>query len=91
MLDQGTKLTQLLSDVFTELPEVMSRLDADARTLANLIQQRAKRRQSEAEWAKEISYSAQIGSFSKHVFAISPSGIAWKNDLLPLKSGTRVR
>jgi hypothetical protein len=90
-IEQGTRLTTILSEVFAELPEVVDRLESDAEALDNLRQQREEGERQSAEWAREITYSAQIGTIFKDTLAISPAGISWKNQTYPLDAVTRVR
>jgi hypothetical protein len=90
-IEQGTRLTTILSEVFAELPEVVDRLESDAEALENLREQRDESERQSAEWAREITYSAQIGAIFKDTLAISPTGVSWKNQSYPLDAVTRVR
>jgi hypothetical protein len=91
LVDEGATLTQLLSDAFSELPEVSERVKRDAATLQNLARQRDERKRSEEEWAREITYSVEIGALGKRTFSISPEGVSWKDRRLSLDQITRVR
>lgn len=91
LIEQGTRLTDLLADVFAELPEVVERLDSDAEALQNLSRQREESAQSLREWEQAISYSAEIGTIFKDTLSISPNGVSWKGQSYPLKAVTRVR
>lgn len=91
LIDEGGRITSILADVFAELPEVVERLDEDAETLKSLAEQRRDAEMRGAEWAREITYSAQIGVLFKHTLSISPDGLAWKNQQFPLDNVTRVR
>jgi hypothetical protein len=90
-IEQGARLTTILSEVFAELPEVVDRLESDVEALDNLRQQREEGERQSAEWAREITYSAQIGAIFKDTLSISPAGISWKNQAYPLDAVTRVR
>jgi hypothetical protein len=90
-IEQGTRLTTILSEVFAELPEVVDRLESDAEALGNLREQRDQSERKSAEWAKEITYSVQIGRIFKDTLSISSAGISWKNQSYPLDAVTRVR
>jgi hypothetical protein len=90
-IEQGSRLTTILSEVFAELPEVVDRLESDVEALDNLRQQREEGERQSAEWAREITYSAQIGAIFKDTLSISPAGISWKNQTYPLDAVTRVR
>ena len=90
-IEQGTRLTTILSEVFAELPEVVDRLESDAEVLENLREQRDESERQSAEWAREITYSAQIGAIFKDTLSISPAGVSWKSQSYPLDAVTRVR
>src|SRR5690606_20424318 len=52
------------------------------------------RRQAEAhraEWAREITYRAEVGMVFKNTLSISPEGVSWKGQHYPLDAVTRVR
>lgn len=95
MLALSQRLTGLLQELFAELPDVSERVTEDARALADI---QVKRRQAEAqakvreqEWARDITYSADVGLVFKDSLSISPAGIEWKGQRYPLESITAVR
>lgn len=90
-IEQGGRLTTLLSEVFAELPQVADRLESDAEALDNLRKQREEGERQSAEWAREITYSTKIGLVFKYTLAISPQGVVWDNQSYPLDAVTRVR
>lgn len=83
-LDESSRLTRLLQEVFAEVPEVVERVDADAHTLAEMADDRE-------EWLREISYQAEVGILSKRTLQISEEGVSWASKRYPLKSISRVR
>lgn len=91
MLDQAHKMTQLLQEVFAELPEFVEKLGEDAETIEGLRRQAKEREKDHAKWARDISFSAGIGMFFKDELSISPDGIKWKGTTYPLESITAVR
>lgn len=95
MLALSQRLTGILQELFAELPDVSERVTEDARALADI---QVKRRQAEAqakvreqEWARDITYSADVGLVFKDSLSISPAGIEWKGQRYPLESITAVR
>lgn len=95
MLALSQRLTALLQDLFAELPDVSERVSEDARALADI---EVKRRHAESqakvreqEWAKDITYSADVGLVFKDTLSISPDGIDWKGQRYPLESITAAR
>lgn len=91
MLDQAHRMTELLRQIFAELPEVVERLEEDAQAITNLRKQAAERARNEAEWARSITFRAGIGLMFKSELAISPEGIQWNGQTVQLDSITRVR
>lgn len=91
MLHQAHRMTELLREIFAELPDVAERLDEDAEAIAGLRKQAADREKMDAEWARSITFRAEVGVMFKDELAISPDGIRWKGNRFPLESITRVR
>lgn len=91
MLDQARRLTDLLREVFAELPELAERLEEDAEALDDIEASRSASKNDRAEWAREIAYRAEIGMIMKDTLAISADGVSWRGKTYPLESVTRVR
>lgn len=91
MLAQSQRLTGLIQELFSELPEVADRAGQDADVLTDISQQRKRAIARHDEWAREITYRAEIGVVFKDTLSISPGGVSWKNQNFPLDSITRVR
>ena len=91
MLVQSQRLTGLIQEIFSEVPEIADRVGEDADALADIFQQRKQAASRKGEWAREITYRAEIGVMFKDVLSISPDGVSWKGQNFPLDSITRVR
>ncbi|CAN5304207.1 hypothetical protein BH09GEM1_BH09GEM1_42230 [soil metagenome] len=91
MLSAARRLTDLLRDVFAELPEFAERLEEDADALEELEAGQAASKDKRRVWAREISYRADIGMVLKDVLSISPDGVSWKGRSYPLDAINRVR
>ena len=91
MLTLSQQLTGLLQELFTELPEVSERVEQDADALADIVHERKQAAARRDEWAREITYRAEIGIIFKDTLSISPDGISWKGQSFSLDSITRVR
>lgn len=91
LLDTATRLNGLLRETFAELPEVLDRLGEDSDALDKLQEQRRDAKKRDAEWAKEITFSAELGIIFKDRLEISPQGVSWKGDTIPLDEVTRIR
>jgi hypothetical protein len=94
-INPSKKLTKLLGEIFSELPEFAERVEQDADTLSDLQSKRikgeAQAKAREAEWARSISFSAEVGIVFKDVLSISKNGIEWKGKKYPLETITAVR
>lgn len=91
MLVQSQRLTGLIQELFAELPEVAERVEQDSEALADIFQNRKKSEAQKNEWARDITYRAEVGVMFKDILSISPDGLAWKGQSFPLDSVTRVR
>ncbi|GAB3727146.1 hypothetical protein GCM10028862_03370 [Luteimonas pelagia] len=91
ILTQSQRLTGLLQELFAELPEVSERVEQDADALADIFHERKQAVARRDEWAREITYRAEIGVMFKDTLSISPDGISWKGQSFSLDSITRVR
>ncbi len=91
LLTQSQRLTGLIQELFAELPEVSERVEQDADALAEIFRERKQAVARQDEWAREITYRAEIGVMFKDALSISPDGILWKGHSFPLDSITRVR
>lgn len=91
MLDQSQRLTGLIQELFSEVPEISDRVEKDADALADILQQRKQAAARHGDWEREITYRAEIGVMFKDTLSISPHGVSWKGQDFPLDSITRVR
>lgn len=91
MLAHSQRLTDLLQELFAEVPDVSERVEQDADALADIFDKRKEESARKNEWEQEISYRAEVGLVFKDVLSISPEGVSWKNQKFPLDAVTRVR
>lgn len=91
MLAHSQRLTALIQELFSEVPEIADRAEEDADALADIFKQRKQSAARQGEWAREITYLAEIGVVFKDTLSISPQGVSWKHQNFPLDSITRVR
>jgi hypothetical protein len=91
MLAQSQRLTRLIQELFSEVPEISDRVEQDADALANIFQQRKQAAARQEEWARDIVYQVEVGVLFKDTLSISPQGVSWKGQGFPLDSITRVR
>jgi len=91
MLAQSRRLTALLQELFSELPELTEQVGQDADTLKEIAQDLAEAESARREWERQIIYSAEVGAVFKSTLSISPKGISWQGRNFPLETITRVR
>ena len=91
MLEQSQKLTELIKVLFAELPEVVVQAVEDAEALADIFESQSQAESDNEEWAKDITYKAEIGILFKDTLSISPDGIVWGHEQHKLENITRVR
>lgn len=92
MLSQSQRITSLLQERFSELPELSETLEQDASAIESLFQNRRQAEARKEEWAQEITFQVEVGGLlNRHVLGISPDGIEWKGIKYPLESITHVR
>ena len=91
MLTHSQRLMEVIQELFAEVPEIANRVEEDADALADIFQKRKQADLHKDEWAREITYRAEIGILFKDVLSISPQGISWKERNFPLDSITHVR
>jgi len=95
MLDSSKRLTILIQELFAELPEVAERVEQDVDTLSDIhtrrTQAKAQAQKREAEWARAVTFSADVGLIFKDTLSISPEGVVWKGNRYPLDAITAVR
>lgn len=91
MVEQSKRLMGLLQEVFAEVPDVSDKVEEDAEALDRIVEERKEAEEQASEWAEEITYREEIGTFFKNTLSISPEGVQWKNQIFPLASVTRVR
>jgi hypothetical protein len=95
LLDGARYLTNMLAEVFAELPEMAEIIEQDATTLDEIDARwqaaSAGNAAAQEEWARSITYQAEVGLVIKDTLSISPAGISWKGRHYPLDSVTTVR
>jgi len=91
MIAQTQRLTDLIQELFAELPEVVEKVGQDTKALSDILHNRKESEAQENQWAKDITYSAEVGMMFKDTLSISPNGLSWKNQRFPLDTITRVR
>lgn len=88
---ESMRITALIQELFSEIPEVADKVAEDANALRDIQAQRSQAAARQGEWEQEISYSTDVGRLFKDRLSISSAGIVWKNRRYALESVTQVR
>lgn len=91
LVGAATHITDLLQDVFAELPEMHEQLERDEEAIGQAVADRARAEEERLEWERSIQYEARIGSVFQDVLSVSAAGVTWRNRVYPLGSITRLR
>lgn len=91
LTESAQKVSQLIQQYFSEVPELEERIEEDISTLDELIEGKKKQEEEDATFAKEITFSAEIGLVFKELLSISPQGISYGATKYGLDEITRVR
>ena len=95
MLETARRVTGLLEKLFAKLPQISELAEQDSRTLIDIKITRenaqAERQKNHADWAKAITFAADVGFVFKDRLSVDPSGVQWKGVKWPLESITAVR
>ena len=91
MLAQSKRLTELLQELFVDVPELSERVSEDRSAIESLAEGIKKSEAEVREWEREITYDADVGALFKSKLSVSPKGISWQGQTFPLESITRVR
>ena len=91
MMNPARRMTDLLSELFSELPEVAETLGQDSEALANIAKKESNAKSEKLQWERDIAFEQAIGLVFKDTLKISSAGVQWKDKCYPLESITRVR
>jgi len=84
-------VTELCTEVFAELPEFSERVEEDLDAIRDIAASNESGALQAEEFAREISYSAEVGTFIKHRIALSPQAIEWKDASFALEQIDAIR
>jgi hypothetical protein len=90
LTDISLNLTKVNQELFSNIPEFMDTLEKDEDALEEIKQNQAERKQKDAKWAIDITYSAEIGLVMKDTLRISPDGASYAGKNIPLEKITYV-
>ena len=93
-VELSQKISEVIKELFAELPEIVEKVEEDIDTLDDLFSQiqesKDKREIEERQFQESLNYSVEIGVLMKDKLSISSKGITWKDKTYPLESITRV-
>lgn len=88
---QSQRITELLKEIFSEIPEVSERVEKDAVDLQEISKNRQEEEKKQVQFDKDISFKAEVGMMFKDELEIGPDGVVWKGKKFPLASITAVK
>lgn len=89
-LETSLSLTKTNREFFEDIPEFVERVDQDEETLVQFQADKEKGREENEQWARDITYSAEIGLVFKEVLSLSPNGVSYGGKSYPLDAITRI-
>jgi len=89
-LDLAKKVSEVLKELFAELPEILETVENDIDTLDDLFYQKKEAEYEEKKFEESLNYSVEIGIVLKDKLSISSKGITWKNKTYPLDTVSRI-
>ncbi|KAA2235877.1 hypothetical protein [Salinarimonas soli] len=90
-IDAPARLTTFLKERFAIVDDIAERVSEDDAFLKDAVEQRRQSELSRQEFEREITYSAEVGLIFKDSISISPKGVSWKGQHIPLEEITRIR
>ena len=91
LVEEAQDLVRALRSLFAELPEFVEQADQDLDALDELARGKAKAVENDAQWAKDITYRAEVGAVIKTTLEISPNGVYWGEVGFDLHQVSRIR
>lgn len=88
---QSQRITQVLTELFSEISEISERVEKDAVDLQEISNDRKKEEKKQAEFDKDITFKAEVGMMFKDELEIGPNGVVWKDKRFPLASITAIK
>ena len=93
-VELSQQISEVIKELFAELPEIVEKVEEDIDTLDDLFSQiqesKDKREIEERQFQESLNYSVEIGILMKDKLSISSKGITWKDKTYSLESITRV-
>lgn len=89
-LEISLSLTKINRELFENIPEFVDRVDQDQEALAQFKVDNEKSKEEREQWAKDITYIAEIGLVFKEILSLSPEGASFGGKNYPLDSITRI-
>lgn len=89
-LELSKRISEVLKELFAELPEVLEIVENDINTLEDLFYKEQEAKHKEQELEESLNYSVEIGIIMKDKLSISSKNITWKNKTYPLDTISRM-
>lgn len=89
-LELSKRISEILKELFAELPEVLEIVENDINTLEDLFYKKQEAKHKEQQLEESLNYSVEIGIIMKDKLSISSKNITWKNKTYPLDTISRM-
>jgi hypothetical protein len=91
MFSVPAQITEFLQSNFPAINDIADQVSEVIEYLRSAQEAKCQAEANKQEFDRSISYSAEIGIVFKDRVQISPAGIYWRNNHLPLETITRIR
>lgn len=91
MLAPAKRILSLLTEVFSETPEMLEYLKEDAEALQDIEKKRASKKSGAPDGSGGISYRAEVGLLFKDTLSIASGKVSWKGQQYALDAITGIR
>lgn len=91
MMGSAQRLTNLLAEVLSEVPELQETVSGDSAALEDLARQKQEADEQTRQWAEAITFSADVGLVNVAKLELAPTGVSWNGIHFPLEAVSRVR
>lgn len=78
------RITELLKDIFKEVPQIYDKAQEDSATLETILSDRERSKEKQKDFDQEITYQTDVGLIFKDKLKISPEGVDYKSQHLDL-------
>lgn len=90
-IELSTRITEFVAAQFPFVGVITDFIASDREFLSDAKEERKLAKERDEEFRNSITYSAELGTLFKETVGISPDGIRWKGEHMPLERVSRLR